>query len=280
MGVLVLARFTFREAVRKKILFAALGLTVVFFILFWVGSYFAFRDMQAGRLSPAIQRFAAAQILLSGLYVVNFMAGLLAIFTSAGTIAGEIEQGTLHAVVPKPIHRWEIVVGKWLGFASMLSLYVIVSSAIAIAVVYSLGGYLPPLPIAGLALGILSVLLLLSLTMMLSTLVSTIAAGIVVFMLYGVGTVGGMIEQLGAILQNETMVNLAIITSLIIPSDVLWKMSSYFLQPPAPLGGLAARGAGPFTVATPPSAPMVIYSVCYTAAAIGVALLAFRRRDL
>mgnify|MGYP005852434071 CR=1 FL=1 len=280
MRTLVMARFTFREAVRKRILYAALGLTVIFFLVYWAGCFFAFQEMRAERLSPTISRYAAAQILLAGLYVVNFMAGLLAIFTAAGTIAGEVEHGTLHAVVPKPLHRWELVLGKWLGFALMLSLYAVVSSAIAIAVVYTLSGYLPPYPVQGTALSILSVLLLLSLTILGSTALPTIAAGIVVFMLYALATVGGMIEQLGQLLQNTTMINIGIITSLVIPSDVIWKMASYLLQPPAPFGRLTGPAAGPFTVATPPSETMIAYSVLYTGAALGLAVLAFRRRDL
>ena len=283
MRALVMARFTFREALRKRILYAALGLTFVFYLLFWTGCYFAFQEMRQGHMPASITRYAAAQILLSGLYVVNFMAGLLAIFTAAGTIANEVEQGTLHAVVPKSLHRWEIVLGKWLGFALMLSLYAVISSAVAIAVVYVLSGYLPPSPVQAVALSVLGVMLLLSLTILGSTVLPTIATGVVVFMLYALGTAGGMVEQLGNLIRNATMINIGIITSLVIPSDVIWKMAAYLLQPPAvldALGNLSNRTTGPFTVATAPSQAMIVYSILYTATALGLSLLLFQRKDL
>src|SRR3972149_5227891 len=108
-----IARFTFREAVRKKAVLGAVVLTVLFLLLYATGLYFAFQDIQQLGRAAAFKDFIAGQLLLLGLYAISGMAALLAIFTSVGTIAGEIEQGTLHAIVPKPLRRWEIVVGKW-----------------------------------------------------------------------------------------------------------------------------------------------------------------------
>ena len=36
----------------------------------------------------------------------------------------EIEAGTLQAILPKPISRWEIIAGKYLGFLAMIAVYV------------------------------------------------------------------------------------------------------------------------------------------------------------
>ena len=118
----VMAAFTFREALRKKALLGALVLTALFLALYGVGLHFALADLERNpRLLAALKTTMAAEMLLFGLYALSNIAALLAIFTAVGTIAGEIEQGTLHTVVPKPLPRWQIVVGKWLGYALMLA---------------------------------------------------------------------------------------------------------------------------------------------------------------
>ncbi len=281
MMVLAIARFTFKEALRKKVLLGAGVLSIGFLALFALGNYFAFDDFTRhnARFGEAAiwQAVVAGAMTIAGLYVVNFLAGLLAIFAAVGTIASEVDSGTLHAIVPKPVHRWEIVLGKWLGFALMLGAYLALMAAGVILTIWAIWGAVPSSPVPGVGLMLLCTLLLLSLTVLGSTLLATVANGIVVFMLYGVGLLGGFIEQLGSLVQNETMVNVGIVTSLLIPSDVLWKMASYVMQPPE----LLARSfTTPIFGGSAPSAPMVAYALVYAVAAIVLAIAVFDRRDL
>src|SRR5690606_28071510 len=122
-------------------------------------------------------------LVLLGLYTVNFLAGIMTIFAAVGAIASEIEGGTLHAIVPKPISRWEIVAGKFIGFAIMLSLYIVLMVGSVVATAYFIGDYTPPNIIRGTLLIVLVSMILLSLTMFGSTIFSTIANGVIVFML-------------------------------------------------------------------------------------------------
>lgn len=280
MMVLPVARFTFKEAVRKKVLLGAAVLSIGFLALFAIGNQLAYADFSRSKDAGYIavwQPVIAGGMAIAGLYVVNFLAGLLAIFTAVGTISSEIDSGTLHAIVPKPVRRWEIVLGKWLGFALMLVFYVALMAGALMLIVGAIWGILPPNPLLGIALMALCALLLLSLTILGSTLLATVANGIVVFMLYGVGLMGGFIEQLGSLVRNDTMVNIGIFTSLLIPSDVLWKMVSYTLQPPE----LLARSVTtPIFGGSPPSPAMIGYAIAYAVAALALAILVFKRRDL
>jgi ABC-type transport system involved in multi-copper enzyme maturation permease subunit len=178
--------------------------------------------------------------------------------------------------VPKPLHRWEIVLGKWLGYAGMLTLYVGLMTGSVLATAWIVGRYLPPAPLAAVGLVVLVTLLLLSLTVLGSTILSTITNGIVVFMLYGIALTGGLVEQIGTLLDNQVMKTIGIVASLAIPSDVIWKLAAYVLQPPSSL----SLGPTPFTPATPPSNAMVVYAIAYAAVALIGAMLVFRRRDL
>lgn len=278
MKAQVIARFTFREAARKKVLFGAIALTVAFVSLFGVGTYFAFRDLARQGLPPSVKEIATAQILLVGLYVTNFISGLLAIFTSVGTISGEVAEGTLDAIVPKPLRRWEIVAGKWVGYAAMLVVYVFATSWLVIGLVYLFGDYMPPRPWESIMVMAFQTLVLLSLCLLGSTFLSTVTNGIVVLMFYTIALVGGMVEQIGNLLSNTTMENIGIISSLIIPSDTLWKMASHWLQPTFP--SLTAEMIGPFTSLNPPSVWMLVYAGFYMLCAVGASMLIFRQRDL
>ena len=278
MKTLVIARFTFREAARKKVLLGAIALTVAFVSLFGVGAYFAFRDIARQGLPQSMKEVATSQILLAGLYVTNFISGLLAIFASVGTISGEVAEGTLDAIVPKPLHRWEILMGKWLGYAAMLLVYVLVTSWLVIGVVYFFGDYMPPRPLESVMVMVFQALVLLSLCLLGSTFLSTVTNGIAVLMLYAIALVGGMVEQIGGLLDNATMENIGIISSLIIPSDTLWKMASDWLQPTSP--SLTSQIVGPFTAITPPSIWMAAYAALYVFCVIGASMWVFQRRDL
>lgn len=282
MKLLLLASFTFQEALRKKALYASTALTLVFLALYAVGIHYSFQDIDNNTRLPVIVRQAVkGEMLLAGLYVIANVGALLAIFMAAGAISNEIDSGTIHSIVPKPVGRWEIVMGKWLGYALMLTAYVGITSATAIAIVYALGGQLPDNTLGGLALMVLKSLLLLSVAMLGSTLLSAIAAGIIAFILYALSNVAGMIEQMGVLIQNQTMINIGIITSLVIPSDVLWKLAAHLVLPAIDFAaiGLPSIG-GPFTTLNPPSVWMVVYSVAYIAALMIAAMVVFQKRDL
>jgi Cu-processing system permease protein len=278
MKVLLLASFTLREALRRRVLLGILILTILFVGVYALGTYFAFQDLKTStRIPPQLVSVYASQIVLAGLYVTNFIGVLLAIFTSVGTISGEIEAGTLQAIVPKPIKRWEIVLGKWLGFAALLAIYVAVTSGTVILVAFLIGGYLPPNPLAGMAIIIFEALLLLSMSILGGTVFSTVANGIAVFMLYAIGTVGGMIELLGNLIENNAMQNIGIASSLLIPSDALYKLAANYLTPAA---AQQFSAAVPFGASTNPSIWMLVYSIFYAIAAVYVATTTFANRDL
>ena len=282
MKLLLLASFTFREALRKKALYAATALTLVFLGLYAVGIHFSYQDIDRYSRLPLLARQAIkGEMLLAGLYVIANVGALLAIFTAAGTISSEIDSGTIHSIVPKPVRRWEVVMGKWLGYALMLSAYVGITGAAAIVIVYALGGQLPNNTVAGLALMVLKSLLLLSISVLGSTFLSALTTGIIAFILYALSNVAGMIEQFGVLVENQTMINIGIITSLVIPSDVLWKLAAHLVHPALDFRAMGLPSVGGiFTAANPPSIWMAVYSVVYIAVTLIVAMVVFQKRDL
>jgi ABC-type transport system involved in multi-copper enzyme maturation permease subunit len=292
MNTLRMARLTFREAVRRKALYGAIGLTIVFLALYgWVVGV-AVREIADDTASAGIQRQAAqlgidtsilalGQLFVAGLFAVSNIASLLAIFMASGTIAQEVDQGTLYAIVAKPVARWQVVVGKWLGGAAMLAVYVAITGLATAAIVYWRAGYVSDQLPQGILLLIAKAVLLYAITMLASAVMPAITAGIVMFILYSVTNVTGLLEQVGAELESEAMVRIGIYGSLVLPADALWRMAAYAVQPPNPLLALGIRTMmGPFMVLDPPSVWMGVYATGYLVAALGAAIWRFSRRDL
>ncbi len=286
MRSLVIARLTFREAFRRKVIWGVAVLSVIFVVLYVFGFHLVvndFREFQARqRARPAAgpaptYEIVASFMVLLGLWTVNFLAGIMTIFAVVGAIAGEIDAGTLHAIVPKPIGRWEIVLGKYLGYAAMLVTYIVVMVAAVVATAWGVGSYVPPNIVKGTALIVLVSLILLSLTMLGSTIFSTVANGVIAFMLYGMAVTGGLVEQVGTALNNDTMVRIGVISSLVVPSDSMWRLASYVVQPRLAVNFV---GPTPFGTTVPPSALAVEYAVAYCLALLVGAVVVFQRRDL
>ncbi len=278
MSAFTFARLTFREASRRWVLWVALLFGALFLVVYALGFNEIQKDIekavQGGRSLMATQGLNL--FMMAGLYVVNFLTIIMAVLTSVDTLSGEIASGTIHTLVSKPIRRWEIVLGKWLGFTGMLTLYLILMAGGVLLVVDLIAGYTPPNAWSGLGLMWFNVVLMLGVSLLGGSRLSTLANGVLVFGLYGVAFIGGWIEQFGFFLQNQTAVNIGIVCSLIIPSEALWRRAAFEMQSPL----VAALGFSPFTSGSVPSPLMIFYAILYALAALGLAIWAFSNRDL
>jgi len=279
--ILTIAQLTIRETQRRRILWVALLMGVAFLAVFGLGFHYIFSELEREGVSggaPAdLPMVIANFLMLSGLYVINFLVIVMAALLSAGTISGEVESHTIETTLTKPIRRWEVVLGKWLGLALIITIYMLALAASVVLITVQRSGLdVRNLP-AGLGLMLLAGLTMLSLSILGGTRLSTLANGALAFMLYGTAFVGGWVEQIGAVLRNETAVDLGIVASLLMPADVLWKQASLLLQPPM---GSNPEFSGPFMVMSQPNSIMTAYAVTYVIVLLVLALLSFSRRDL
>jgi len=278
MTIFVIARLTFREAARRKILLAALLLGLIYLAIYGVGFYYVNQDTTSSQFGPGLLELNQIRnfLFMAGLYVVNFLTVMMAVLTSVDTLSGEIASGTIHTLVSKPLQRWEIVFGKWLGFVGMLSLYLLLMAGGTIVLVYAISGYIAPNVLRGLSLIWLNAILLLGVSLAGGAVLSTLANGVLVFGMFGIAFVGGWIEQIGSFIQNQTAVNVGIVSSLLIPSEALWKRAAFEMQSPL----VSALGFSPFTAASMPSQVMVFYGMIYAVLALMLAIRLFSKRDL
>lgn len=279
-GVWIMAGVTFREAARKKVLWMALAAGLVFLALFGTGLYFQLKDF-AARMKPLIVRQAVSAQLTVGLYAVDLLAVVMTVMTSADTLSGELASGTIHAVATKPIRRWEVLIGKWLGFVGMITLYItlMVGGISALAYLLSahfLRGVTPHHLLRGAGLIWLECILLLNLTFLFGTTFSTLTNGVLALGMHGIAFVGGWIEHFGALAQAQRAVNVGILASVLMPSESLWRRAAFEMQSPL----ASAMPFAPFSSGPIPSCFMIVYAAVYLTFALTLALRLFYRRDL
>ncbi|TAK21784.1 MAG: ABC transporter permease [Chloroflexota bacterium] len=284
--ILRIARFTLRELVSRRVVVVALVLSVAFVGLYALAAQFMYGHAAAAPsprspTAPAVTEVFANLLAIFGLYALYFLASLLAVIVGVGSVSGEVESGTLHAVLARPMARSSFLLGRWLALAAALVIYVVSIATALLTVARVISGYEAPNALAAIALLCLEVVLVLSVAMAGSTRLSTAANGVVVIGLFGLAWLAGLIEWIGTAIGNESMQAIGVAVSLVMPSEALWRGASYFLQTPLIFAATnAAGGRVPFAGLSPPSLPFVLWAIAYAAGLLGVAIGVFRRRDL
>lgn len=276
MGVLIMAGITFREAARKKILWTALLAGIGFLVVFGIGLKFQVGDLKNSSVPPFLRYQVISAMLIIGLYTVDLLAVVMTTLTSVDTIAGEISSGTIYAIAMKPMDRWQILVGKWLGFVAMAAVYVGITFWGTVAEGYWIGGVMAQHPMRGGMLVFLECVVALSVTFMFGTWFSTLTSGVITLGLLGVAFLGGWLEQMSGFTEGSRLAMVGILTSLIMPSEALWRRAAFEME--SPLSG--SLQFSPFSDVSIPSGAMVGYACFYLLLALGIAIYHFRERDL
>jgi Cu-processing system permease protein len=283
LHALTIARFTIHEAISRRLVLSAAILSLIFVGLYALGFSFVFanaRPMAQGSATPNDVATAGTILTVLGLYAVHFLSSFVALFLTVGAISSEIDSGTLHAVLARPIRRADVVIGRWLAYAGLISLYVVTMGGLILTLAWLISGYQAFDPLRALGLMALGAILLLTVSLLGSTLFSTLANGVIAFTLFGLAWLGGIIEFTGGIVQNPAMVNLGIVISLLVPSDAVWKAASFYAQSPLFLALGGTRGQAPFIGSVPPTAPMMLWASAYLVVVLLLAVRSFSRRDL
>jgi Cu-processing system permease protein len=300
VSALVVARWTVLEARRRRLLLAGALLSVAFVALFVVGFYLLYRTQQRDLLAaqaqdggPAAGLDAREELLaistilvILGLYGVQFLAALLGLFLGVASVSPEIDSGALHAVLARPLSRLQYLMGRFLALAGLLTAYVVVMSAALLLTARVVAGYRPGDAAGVVGLMILQMLILLAVSLLGSTVLPTLANGVVMLVLFGLAWLGGIIGFVGTIPPgNELMANLGTAVSLLLPADAVWRGASYHILPPSFLVASSLAGGDqeiglPFGSTTPIAPAMLAWALAYPVACLALAVAAFRRRDL
>ena len=284
--VLVFARLTVQEASRRRLLLALLILTllVVGFSAWGFNKITTVTRSDGTPLPPEQVTLITSQLLI----VVTFMySGVLAL--SAAVVAGplissEVESGLLLSMLARPVRRSEVVIGKWLGLAVLVTLYAAGSAFLELTAVNLATGYLPPRPIQLVAYVAAEGLALLSLGLVLSTRLSGITGGVIALVAWLMAWIAGVVGDIGTGLQNPALQNVGTVSHLLLPTDGLWRGAIYAMEPDVILTALRAAGtagrANPFSAVDPPPAAFLAWVVVWFGLMLALSIWSFRTREI
>jgi len=279
--VLTVAGLTLREAARRRVLLALAILTLVLLTLSgWGFSRFAAES--GGTLTSGEARLTASILLNLVMFGYSLIAALGTAFLAGPTLAGETESGIALAVLARPIRRSAFLLGKWLGLVIFGSVFVVLAGLAQILVVRVTVDYWPPDPATALALLAAQTTVLLTLAVLLSTVISPMASGVVAVGLFCTTWVAGVVGGIGASLGNEAVARVGSVSRVLLPTDGLWRGAMHGFQDPSALlqfGG-ADGEAFPFLSVAPLTWAYLAWATVWVAMVWGLAAVSFVRKDL
>ena len=282
MTVLTMAGLTLREALRRKVIWALLGLTAVLLGLdAWGFASLPGMRTSYGSMTSGEARLLASEMLNLVMFALSLIVALGAAFLAGPTLSGELESGVALAVLARPVNRWAVLLGKWLGLGVFACGYVLTAGLAQFAGVWWAVGYWPPSPVSALALLSLEAVTLLTLGLLLSTLISPMASSVVSVGLFGATWVAGVVGGVGDALDNAGVRRVGTVAHVVLPTDGLWRGAMNALQDPSLIARFpeATRGF-PFLSATGPGVGYLLWVVAWLVVVGGVCGLTFARRDV
>ncbi len=138
-----------------------------------------------------------------GLGAIGLLSTLVAVFVGTGLLNKEIEKRTILILVPKPVSRPELIVGKHLGLWAVTSAMVALMGAAHFAIL-SLSNYSFPAGAMSLALVFLSLelALLVAAAMLFGSFTNSILAMLLSFGVYVMGHLSRDLLELGELSEN------------------------------------------------------------------------------
>jgi Cu-processing system permease protein len=282
-AVWVIAVFTLRESLRRRVFVVVGVLTVAFLGLYGLGTWQLNQDVsefQFNQFGVKPEVILGATLLGLAMFGTMFLGTVLAVFLTLGAVRGDAERGLLQPLIVRPVSRRTLLLGRYSAAAAVCAGYVVAVFLGATIITWAFGGWWPDhllVPALGLAL---AVAILAAVSLAGSVFLSATANGIAVFMVFGAGLVAGLLGQIGEALTSGTLQDVARVASWLLPFEGLYQ---------AALAGLTADtigftrlavDLGPFGAAQSAGVGLWLWALVYLGL-VGVwALRGFARRDL
>lgn len=126
MTAFVLARQTFREVIRDRILYL-----IVVFAALLIGASLLLSSLALGETERITRDLAFGAIALFGLVVT--------LFSGTSLLHREVERGTVRVILAKPVDRSAFIIGKHLGLSGVLALLLALMTLVFVGMAYGAG---------------------------------------------------------------------------------------------------------------------------------------------
>ena len=278
--VWIFAGLTVREASRRRVVRSLAGLMLVLLALSAFG--FSRIDAEFSGLTSGEALLATSTVLNLVMFGLSLIAALGTAFLAGPILSGEIESGMALSILARPIRRSAVLVGKWLGLVLFGSVFVGLSGLAQLLVVWATTGYWAPSPFIGLALLAGQTTVLLTLGLLLSTVISPMASGIVAVGLFGATWIAGVVGGVGTALDNAAVERVGTLSRMLLPTDGLWRGAMNAFQSPGLLSQFSEAFEGhPFLESVVPHTRVPDRGRrCGSRSILALAAMSLVRRDL
>ncbi|MBO0684463.1 MAG: ABC transporter permease subunit [Candidatus Dormibacteraeota bacterium] len=284
--ILTFARLTIWEAARRRLLLALVLLTLAIIVAtsFGFSRLWSVTGSGGGPPSAVEVHLIASQLLILVAFMFAAVLALSSVMVAAPSISTEIESGLLLSMLARPVRRFDVAAGKWLGLAVLVVCYAAGAGVLELVGVWLTTGYMPPDPVMLIVYIASEGLVMLTLGLLFSTRMAAMTAGIVALVLYLVAWIGGIVGGLGQALNNDALIYTGLGSKLLVPTDVLWRGAVYAMEPASVVASVRAVGpvgaSSPFSAADPPPIGLLVWAVIWVLAILALTWLSFRRREV
>ena len=204
--VFTIANNSFKEVIRDR-------------ILYFIG-FFSLLLILAQRIIPEIAAGTHEKILLDfGIGAIAILSVIVAIFVGTALINKEIEKRTLLMLIPKPISRAELILGKHLGLTGVLAVTVVIMMAIYLVMLSFADISYPTqaLIVSGVYL-LVELALIVAIAILFGVFTSSILATLLSFGVYLMGHFSEDLVELGKLSKNANLESLTTSLYLVLPN--------------------------------------------------------------
>jgi ABC-type transport system involved in multi-copper enzyme maturation permease subunit len=255
----------FRESVRDKVLY-----NLVLFAILLIGASYLLGQLTAGQDVKIIKDL--------GLGATSFFGLFIAVFIGIGLVSKEVERRSVYSLLAKPIHRYQLVLGKYAGLTLTLAVNVAVMALALYAVlVYMSWGVtaevqrawdapaLDPALMKAVALIFVELMLVTAIAIFFSTFSTPMLSAAFTFGLFIAGHFSADLRNFDQVVSSPAAVRLARALYWVLPNLAQFDVKSQVVHAvPVPAGYMVLAA---------------LYAALYIAMLLAVAMYVFSRRD-
>jgi ABC-type transport system involved in multi-copper enzyme maturation permease subunit len=192
----------FRESVRDRVLY-----NLVLFAVMLIAASYLIGQLTAGQDVKIIKDLGLAATSIFGLFI--------AVFIGIGLVSKEVERRSVYSLLAKPIHRYQMIAGKYAG----LTLTLVVNVATMAAALYAVLAYmawgvpmdvqrgwdapaLDPAMLKALALTLIELMIVTAIALFFSTFSTPMLSAAFTFALFVVGHFSGDLRNFGQVVDS------------------------------------------------------------------------------
>jgi ABC-type transport system involved in multi-copper enzyme maturation permease subunit len=255
----------FRESVRDKVLY-----NLVLFAIILMAASYLIGQLTAGQDVKIIKDLGLSATSLFGLFI--------AVFIGIGLVSKEVERRSVYSLLAKPIHRYQMVVGKYAGLVLTLIVNVAIMAAAQYAVLAYMGwGVSPdiqrswdapaldPAILKAIVLILVELMVITAIALFFSTFSTPILSAAFTFGFFIVGHFSTDLRNFQQVVDSPAAAKLARGLYWILPNLAQFDVKTQVVHAqPVPLGYIAVTSA---------------YAALYIAVLLVAAAVIFSRRD-